>query len=190
MSTLVDQLATVVQRPKRADAARNFDALVEAARAVFAADGAGASLEEIARRAGVGIGTLYRNFPTRDDLIEAVYVGEVEALVVAAAATEKLPAEKALGAWLRRFVEYIGTKHALIEGLNRESTVFAQCRAVMYGSGEPVLARAQAAGAVRDDVNISDVVRLVSGVAAVAVDDDAQRQRLIGLALDGLRPVG
>ncbi|TPW76568.1 TetR/AcrR family transcriptional regulator [Schumannella soli] len=187
---MLDQLAGVVQRPKRADAARNYDALVAAAREIFARDGSGASLEEIARSAGVGIGTLYRNFPTRDDLIEAVYVEEVQSLVLAAQATESLPSEKALGAWLERFLEYVGTKRALLEGLNnRESTVFAQCRSVMYGSGEPVLQRAQAAGAVRGDVSISDVVRLISGVAGVVVDDDAQRDRLIQLAMDGLRPV-
>ncbi|TPX06187.1 TetR/AcrR family transcriptional regulator [Schumannella luteola] len=188
---MLAQLSSVVQRPKRADAARNYDALVAAARDIFARDGSGASLEEIARSAGVGIGTLYRNFPTRDELIEAVYVEEVQSLVLAAQATETLPSDKALGAWLERFLEYVGTKRALLEGLNnRESTVFAQCRSVMYGSGEPVLQRAQTAGAVRGDVSISDVVRLISGVAGVVVDDDAQRDRLIGLAMDGLRPVG
>src|SRR5689334_24275830 len=106
-----------VRRPQRADARRNFDALIAAARDAFAADGAGASLEDIARRAGVGIGTLYRNFPTRDALVEAVYVEEVEAVVRAAEDAASLEPWEAVQAWLRRFLLYVGTKKALLEGL-------------------------------------------------------------------------
>lgn len=175
------------RRPRRADARRNYDALVAAARAAFAEAGAGAPLDDIARRAEVGIGTLYRNFPTRDDLIEAVYVDEIASLVDAAEAASSLEPFDALAAWLDRFVLYVGTKRALLEGLNRDKAVFLQCREVMYEAGAPLLARAQQAGAVRDDVAIADVVKLVSGVAAVAVDDDAQQRRLIDLAVDGLR---
>jgi AcrR family transcriptional regulator len=123
------------RRPRRADAARNFDALVAAGREAFAEDGSGASLEDIARRAGVGIGTLYRNFPTRDDLIETLYLREVAALADAADEVADLAPWPALEAWLGRFVEYVGTKHVLLDGLNRESSVFAECRGVMLGAG-------------------------------------------------------
>jgi AcrR family transcriptional regulator len=178
---------TGVQRPHRADARRNFDALLVAARDAFAEQGTGASLEDIARRAGVGIGTLYRNFPTRDALIEAVYVAEVEKLVEAARESGSLAPWEAFEDWLHRFVAYIGTKRVLIESLNRESDVLVSCREAMYLSGEPVMRRAQEAGAARGDADIEDVVRLMSGVAAVAYPDEQQRERVITLAIDGLR---
>jgi AcrR family transcriptional regulator len=94
-----------VRRPHRADARRNFDALLNAARDAFAEHGSGASLEDIARRAGVGIGTLYRNFPTRQDLFDSVYVGEVEQLCRAAEEVAELPPWEAFVTWLRRFVD-------------------------------------------------------------------------------------
>src|SRR6266516_3407373 len=102
-----------VKRPQRADARRNFDALLTAARDAFAAKGVEASLEDIARSAGVGIGTLYRNFPTRQDLVKAVYLGEIEELCAAAEDVADLPPWEALSAWLRRFVEYAATKRAI-----------------------------------------------------------------------------
>ncbi|MBO9578818.1 MAG: TetR/AcrR family transcriptional regulator [Microbacteriaceae bacterium] len=178
---------TGVQRPQRADARRNFDALIAAARDAFAEHGAGASLEDIARRAEVGIGTLYRNFPTRDALVETVYVAEVERLIEAAERSEALEPWAALEYWLDAFVAYIGTKRALVEGINRESPVLAACRRTMYEAGEPVLRRAQAAGVARDDVAIEDVVRLIAGVAAVQFPDPEQRERVLGLAVDGIR---
>jgi AcrR family transcriptional regulator len=176
------------RRPQRADAARNFDALVAAGREAFAEEGSAASLEDIARRAGVGIGTLYRNFPTRDDLIETLYLGEVDALALAAEEFADLEPWEALRAWLDRFVSYVGTKHALLEGLNRRSPVLMECRAIMFAAGEPLLIRAQAAGEVDPDVTIGDVVKLVSGVAAVAsFDDESQRQRVLNLAINAIR---
>jgi AcrR family transcriptional regulator len=176
------------RRPRRADAARNFDALVEAGRAAFAQDGSAASLEDIARRAGVGIGTLYRNFPTRDDLIETLYIREVEALAQAADEVSALDPWDALAAWLDRFVQYVGTKHALLDSLNRESTVLLECRALMFDAGEPLLVRAQEAGVVDPDISISDVVRLVSGVAAVSsYENEEQRRRVLSLAIRGIR---
>ncbi|WP_203136804.1 TetR/AcrR family transcriptional regulator [Microbacterium sp. JZ31] len=178
---------TGIQRPQRADARRNFDALIAAARAAFAEHGTGASLEDIARRAEVGIGTLYRNFATRDALIEAVYVAEVEQLVAAADEAASLGPWPALESWVHRFIAYVGTKRVLIESLNRESDVLVSCRNAMFDAGAPLLRRAQEDGAVRDDVSIDDVVRLLSGVAGVAFPDEEQRMRVIGLALDGLR---
>lgn len=175
------------RRPRRADAARNFDALVAAGREAFGEDGAGASLEDIARRAGVGIGTLYRNFPTRDDLIETIYLSEVEALILAANDVADLEPWLALRAWLDRFVEYVGTKHALLAGLNGESRVFADCKASLLGAGSSLVKNAQASGDVKPELSVSDVVKLISAVSAVRADDEQQRRRLIDLAIDSLR---
>ena len=183
MTTIDD----VVRRPQRADARRNFDALIAAAREVFSAEGADASLEEIARRAGVGIGTLYRNFPTREALLEAVYVEEVQGLGRAADEVADLEPWDALETWLHRFLEYLRTKRALVEGMNKTSEVLAVCRAAMYEAGGPVLARAQAAGVARDDLSIEDAVRMIAGVSAVAYSDDEQRTRVLGVAIDALR---
>lgn len=177
-----------VQRPQRADARRNFEALLEAGRTAFAENGSDTSLEDIARRAGVGIGTLYRNFPTRESLVEALYLEEIASLVRVGEASAALEPWDALSSWLDRFVQYAATKRALIEGLNKDSDMFAQCRVVMYAAGEPVLQRAQASGEVRPDVDISDVVHLVSGIAGVNFTDPAQRERVLKLAIDGLRP--
>jgi AcrR family transcriptional regulator len=175
------------RRPKRADARRNFDALVDAGRAVFNEDGLDASLEEIARRAGVGIGTLYRNFPTRDELVEAVYLEEVASVAAYAGELEGKSPLDAFESWMRRFAAYGGTKQVLLEGMSRDSATFQACRGVVNEAGAPLLAKAQADGAVRDDVTIDDAIRLVYGLAGVAVPEPAQRDKLIGFALDGLR---
>lgn len=183
-----DQLGEVfARRPKRADARRNYDALIAAARQVFGDCGAGASLEEIARRAGVGIGTLYRNFPTRRDLFEAVYVEEVRALSASAADLADLSPWDALVGWLHRFVAYVGTKRALAEELVHDSEVFRSCRTEIYAAGEPLLRRAQQAGVARPDASFDDVVRLVSGIMAYQFPEPAQRDRVLAIALDGLR---
>jgi AcrR family transcriptional regulator len=184
------QVPIISERPKRADARRNYDKLLAAARAAFTETDADTSLEEIARRAGVGIGTLYRHFPTRQILIEAVYVDEVDALSRSARDLADLEPWEALAAWLRRFVEYVATKHALINELFAEgasSDVFASCRSALYAAGEPLLKQAQAAGQVRSDVEISDVLHLVSGIAKIPVADSAQLERILDVALDGLR---
>ncbi|BAL89881.1 putative TetR-family transcriptional regulator [Actinoplanes missouriensis 431] len=176
-----------VRRPQRADARRNFDALLAAARDVFAERGADASLEEIAKRAGVGIGTLYRNFPARQDLFEAVYVEEINQLAAAAEAAASLPPWQALQAWLKRFVAYAVTKRAIIDVLNRDSEMFRSSRATMYAAGEPLMARAQQAGEVRADASFDDVLRLVSGLTSAAFVDEEQRDRVLRFALDGIR---
>jgi len=177
-----------VRRPQRADARRNFDAVLAAARDAFAENGKDASLEDIARRAGVGIGTLYRNFPTRQDLFEAVFVEEINQLSESATAVASLPPWEALTAWLERFVAYVVTKRAVIEALNRESEMFASYRRTIFDAGEPLLERAQKEGAVRPDLSFDDLLRLVSGLTSAAYVDDTQRDRVLALALDGLRP--
>lgn len=174
-------------RPLRADARRNYDSLVNAARDVFAEQGTSASLEEIARRAEVGIGTLYRHFPTRDALVEAVYVEEVERMVRDAEEIAGHEDWEALDLWMRRLVAYVSAKKVLMEGLNRESPVLATCRVILYDSGRPILERAQKAGLARPDVSVEDAMRLVQGLAAVAFPSDEDRDRVVGLAVDGLR---
>ncbi|MER6085078.1 helix-turn-helix domain-containing protein [Streptomyces sp. NPDC001833] len=175
------------RRPHRKDAARNYDALVTAAREAFAERGADVSLEDVARRAGVGIGTLYRNFPTRRDLFESVYADEVNALCRAAVDLAGLEPWAALTSWLDRFTGYMVTKRAVREALNDESEIFQACRDSMYAAGGPLLERAQKAGVVRTDMEIGDLLRMVSGITATAFEDDAQRDRVLGIALDGVR---
>jgi AcrR family transcriptional regulator len=179
-----------VRRPLRADARRNFDALLAAARETFAEQSTDASLEEIARRAGVGIGTLYRNFPTRRDLFETVYVEEVNQLSAAAGAVAELPPWEALRVWLDRFVEYVVTKRAVMDALNRDSELFKACRTTMYQAGEPLMERARAAGEVRADASFDDLLRMISGLVSATFVDEAQRDRVLAFALDGIRPRG
>jgi AcrR family transcriptional regulator len=179
--------AITVTRPHRADARRNFDALLAAARDAFNRDGIDVPLEDIAREAGVGIATLYRNFPTRSDLVEAVYVSEIEELLQAARDAQEQEPWDALETWLRRFSGYVATKLAMLQGLNKDSELFRTCRAAMYDAAGPLFERAQAAGEVRADTNLDDVLRLVSGVTGSYYDSDEQRARVLTLALDAIR---
>lgn len=183
--------AQLVQRPKRADALRNYEKLIAAAREAFTQADRGASLEDIARRAGVGIGTLYRNFPTRAALIEAVYVDGVEGLATSATELADLDPWEALTTWLHRFVGYVGTKQALMDELfatgEDNAEVFATCRTALLTAGEGLLQRAQEAGVVREDLTMSEVIRLVGGIAKMPATDDVDAERLLTLALDGLR---
>ncbi len=175
------------RRPHRVDAARNFDAILAAGRKAFAAGGTDVSLDEIARQAGVGVATLYRNFPSREDLVEAVYVTEVDELCRYG---ERLAGRgdpwDALVSWLRRFVAYLGTKRILLDALDRESGAFRACRDALYATGEPLLARAQDAGRARPQVTIDDVLRFLLGVTSVPVRSRRQRERLLVMALAGL----
>jgi AcrR family transcriptional regulator len=184
-------VTTLAPRPKRADARRNYDKLVNAAREEFAEHGTSATLEEVARRAGVGIGTLYRHFPTRQDLLEAVYLEGVEGICRAVESYEDLPPWEALSGWLHEFVGFAATKRALAEDLlayiDRDSEVFTACGGAIYGAGEPLLKRAQEAGVVRPDADITDVTKMVSGIAAIRTADAEQIDRILGVALDGLR---
>jgi AcrR family transcriptional regulator len=184
-------------RPKRADARRNYDRLLSAALAAFAEHGADdASLEEIARRAGVGIGTLYRHFPTRQALLEAVYRDQVEALRARAdeLRESQSPAD-ALAAWLRALVAFSSTKQSLtkvlLETLGKDSDLLSACTMVICGAADTLLTRAQQAGVVRADADPVDVIRLVHAVNIATQrgpTDPGQTDRLLGLILDGLRP--
>jgi AcrR family transcriptional regulator len=180
-------------RRPRADAVRNRARIIETAREVFAARGAAASLEEIARGAGVGIGTLYRHFPTRDDLVEAVFRDRLDALEALA---EQLLASEAPGEALTIWLRAQLAQAASCRGLAAEAmlSMLAQydepsaCEA-MRRAGAALLARAQAAGEVRDGVDIDDLVRMVQAVslAAEESDDPGTAERLFGFVLDGVR---
>ncbi|MEA2299192.1 MAG: hypothetical protein QOF77_2128 [Solirubrobacteraceae bacterium] len=177
--------------PRRADAERNRQKLIAAAREAFAEGGTATSLEEIARRAQVGIGTLYRNFPNRQALLEAVYVEEVQGLCRSAADLAERPPWDALVDWLHRFVAYMATKQALAQELlayvDRDASLFQSCRTELYTAGEPLLARAQDAGVVRADADFAEVIQMVGGIAKIPSTDPGQVERILDMALDGLR---
>jgi len=178
----------------RADARRNYERLLAAAGEAFAERGADdVSLEEIARRAGVGIGTLYRHFPTRQALLEAVYRDQVDALGARAAelAQSDSPAA-ALAEWVTALVTFGKAKRslttALLEVLDRDSELLSSSRDVLRGATDELLERAQRAGVARTDVRGTDVMRLAHGVSMTADlgQDPDQAERMLALILDGL----
>jgi AcrR family transcriptional regulator len=179
------------RKPLRADARRNYEKVLVAARAAFGEVGSSASLEDIARDAGVGIGTLYRHFPTRQDLFEAVYVDQVDELCASAIKLAALPPWEAFSEWVRSFVGYMATKRALREVLlashGSGSEFFTTCRTDLYEAGGPLLKRAQDAGVARTDATIDDVLKLVSGITMVQYDQPQQMERVLSMAIDGLR---
>jgi AcrR family transcriptional regulator len=181
-------------RPQRADARRNHDRLLGAARAVFTEQGPDAPLEEVARRAGVGIGTLYRHFPTREALITAVFFDRIETLRARAEelAESESPVD-ALRLWLREQLD----EAAKMRGLGAMAMNLMLCEqqppqacAPMRDAGATLLARAQAAGEVRTDTDIDDLLHLVVGIGLAsedAPDGAALADRLFALMLDGVR---
>jgi AcrR family transcriptional regulator len=179
-------LALRAPRPHRADAARNFDALLDAARDVFNACGADAPLEDVAKRAGVSIATLYRNFPTREQLLETVYISEVEAVCRWADEVDQLGPWEGITSWLRRFVEYVGTKRAVAVGISHDSEAFRACCDALSVAGGPLLERAQEAGVMRSDVDIDDVMRFAIAYTLVNFVSAEQRDRMLAVAFDGL----
>lgn len=191
MSTIEDLPQVAAARPKRAIALRNYEKLIAAAREAFAEDGTSTSLEEIARRAEVGIGTLYRHFPNRQTLLEAVYVDELEALCDSAGDLTELPPWEALVGWLHRFVAYLATKQALAQELlsyvDLDAPLFQACRTALYAAGQPLLERAQQAQVVRADTNLTEVIQMVGGIAKIPSSDPEQIDHILEMALDGLR---
>jgi AcrR family transcriptional regulator len=182
---------TLLTRPKRADARRNYDKVLAAAREAFAEGGESTALEEIARRAGVGIGTLYRHFPNRQALVEALYLDEVDEVSRSAAQFSDADPWEALNGWLERFIGYLATKralaHELLNYLGPDASLFQASRASLFAAGEPLLERAQKAGVVREDATIGEVIQMVIGIAKIPTSDPAQTERILRLALDGLR---
>ncbi|MBO9532976.1 MAG: TetR/AcrR family transcriptional regulator [Solirubrobacteraceae bacterium] len=174
---------------RRADATRNRDRILEAARAAFADPAADVSMIEIARRAGVGSATLYRNFASRRELLEALYVDEVDALVDAAGADADTPGDELI-AWARSFYAYFASKRhvasALLEHADPDDPFFSTGRSRVIAAGTPLLAAAQQAGEIRPDLSLGQVLDLVGAVAKVS-DDDAYRAPILEAVLDGLR---
>ena len=190
-----DKLAMLDDIPAgmRADARRSRAKLLEAATAAFAEHGADAPLEDIARRAGVGIGTLYRHFPTRLDLQSAVFLSQVKG--VCARADDLIldsPTEQAFAAWVRMLTRYMVTKRglsrALIDSLGRDSELISSCSLAMRETVERLLKHAQEAGTIRPDVGALDVLRLVHGIGVATEQAPEDADRLLSLMLDGLRP--
>jgi AcrR family transcriptional regulator len=191
MSTTETGAQTLITRPKRADARRNYEKVLAAAREAFAEGGESTALEEIARRAGVGIGTLYRHFPSRQALLEALYVDEVEEMCRTAAELDGSDPWEALNGWFERFIAYIGTKRALaaelLNYLDQDAQLFQVCRTSLFEAGEPLLKSAQEAGVVRPDVTIGEVIQMVVGIAKIPAADPEQNAHILRIALDGLR---
>jgi len=179
------------QRAPRADVQRNRQKLLDAAREAFGEHGTSTALEDIARRAGVGIGTLYRHFPTRQHLIEAAYIEEIEAMARQAEGLEDLAPWDALVAFLHRYAGYANTKRALgdalLDFMSEDAEVLRSCRTIIHDAGEPLLRRAQDAGVVREDVTFTEVARMVGGIATIRGMAPAEVTRIIDVALDGLR---
>ncbi|KKD05072.1 TetR family transcriptional regulator [Streptomyces sp. WM6386] len=180
----------------RADARRNYDRLLAEARAAFAAHGAEASLEDVARRAGVGIGTLYRHFPNRNALLSAVFEDAVNDLLARASELRRSPEPcAALVTWLREMItqasEYRGLARALMSVGHDDTSALARCSDPIREAGGALLARAQDAGAVRQDVAIGDLLQLTHAIALAAEEtssDPDLADRLLMLTLRGLKP--
>lgn len=187
-------------RAQRADACRNRDRLLEVASAAFATLGIETSLEAIAKEAGVGIGTLYRHYPTRDALIEAVYRHNVELLCDGAdELRETLPPDEALAQWMQRFVAYVATKKGLATYLksvvSADSDLFQSSQARAQATISKLVDAATEAGTIRPGVDGMDLLRALSGVCMMTDQHSGPEQgaRVATLLMDGLRygaPVG
>ena len=191
--TATDRDVLEAGRPMRADARRNRERLVEAAREVFEEQGAGASMEAIAKKAGVGVGTLYRHFPNRIDVVEAVYETDVQVLADAAQrAVAELDPWPALEAFFDAFLRYARTKQVLLGELQvafeKNPDLRSRARALIDSSFDLVIENAKQAGEVRGDVSGSDLTQLVSPICVSSSVPPEQARRLLGMILDGLRP--
>jgi len=193
----VKRKATAQTRKPRADSARNRQLLMDAAKAGFSEVGLNVSLEEIARRAGVGIGTLYRHFPSREAVVEAVYRREVEHLAEAVPQLlETSPAGEALHKWMHLFVDYIATKRLIAPSLGaaagRSSTLYATSAELITRAISTLVKRAVASGDVREDIDPPDLLRALVGVSYGNPDAgwEASARRLIDILMDGLRRKG
>jgi AcrR family transcriptional regulator len=184
------------RRKPRTDAQLNRERILEVAKEAFTRRGANASLDDIAKEAGVGAGTLYRHFPTRDALIEAVYRTEVEKLAAAERKfAEAMPPIEALRAWMLLFVDYIATKQIIAPVLNTfvggPSKLYEASRAHIQGAIDGLVRRAIKSGDIRKDLEPFDLLRALIGVSNVASSPDWQQsvKRLVDILITGSRPV-
>jgi AcrR family transcriptional regulator len=189
-------MARAGERPLRADARRNRDKLLAAAVRVFSEEGLDAHFERIAKEAGVGSGTLYRNFPTREALIEAAYRNEVARLCDAVPdllATS--PPDEALRAWTRRFIDYATAKLGMADALRAVvasgSNPYAESHEMIQAALTSLMEAGTAAGAIRSDIRPTDMFAALAGIALTSAGPEhrEQAERLLDLTLDGLRPV-
>jgi len=185
-----------VQRKLRSDAQQNRERILEVAKEAFTRHGAEASLDDIAKQASVGAGTLYRHFPTRDALIEAVYRTEVEKLAAAERKlAESMPPVDALRAWMLLFVDYIATKQIIAPALNSvvggASKLYEGSRGQVQGAIKALVARAVKSGDIRDDLDPFDLLLPLIGVSNFAIGPDWQRsaRRLVDILIRGSQPV-
>jgi AcrR family transcriptional regulator len=176
---------------RRADAERNRDKILAAARSAFADPEAKVSMAEISRRAGVGMATLYRNFPGRRELLEALFSEEVNAICKAATTVGGETPGAVLAAWLQRFFAFVTTKRTiaseLLEHTDRGDPVFDTSRARVIAAGRPLLAAAQRAHEVRDNLTLEQILDMVIAIATIQ-GDTHYREPILQTTLDGLRP--
>jgi len=184
------------QRKLRTDAQQNRERILEVAKEAFTRFGANTSLDDIAKQADVGAGTLYRHFPTRDALLEAVYRSEVEKLAAAERElSSKLPPVEALRAWMLLFVDYIAAKHIIAPALNTlvggPSRLYEGSRALVQGAVQSLVKRAVESGDIRPDLEPFDLLRALIGVSNVATSPDWQQsaRRLVDILIAGSRPI-
>src|SRR5262249_610036 len=182
-------------RKPRLDALRNRERILEVAKGAFGRSGANASLEDIAKQAEVGAGTLYRHFPTRESLIEAVYRAEVEKMAAAERDfSQKLPPVEALRAWMFVFVDHIAAKHIIAPALKQvvggPSKLYEGSRPLVTGAIETLVKRAKKSGDIRKDLEPFDLLRALIGVSNVASGPDWQQsaRRLVDILISGSRP--
>jgi len=183
-------------RKPRRDAQRNRERILEVAKESFTHAGANTSLDDIAKKAGIGPGTLYRHFPTREELLEAVYRTEVEKLAAAERKfAETLPPIEALRAWMLLFVDYIATKRIIAPALNTlagaPSKVFEASHGQVWDAIRALVKRAIKSGDIRKDLDAIDLLRALIGVANVATSPDWQQsaRRLVEILIIGSRPM-
>jgi AcrR family transcriptional regulator len=178
---------------RRADAQRNRERILAAARTAFAEPGADVSMAEVARRAGVGMATLYRNCPGRRELLEALYADEVDALCAAVETVEGATPGARLEAWLRRFFAYFASKRniasALLEHVGGDDPVFHRNRARVLAAAAPLLDAAQRAGEVRDDLTLEQILDLTIAVGKLH-GEAGYVEPILEAAFDGLRAPG
>ena len=187
--------STTARKP-RVDALRNRERILEVAKAAFTREGANASLDEIAKQASVGAGTLYRHFPTRDELIEGVYRNEVEKLAAAAARfAETMSPLEALRAWMLLLVDYIAAKHIIAPALNSvvggPSRLYEGSRTMIQRAIDELVKRAKKSGDLRIDLDAFDLLRALIGVSHVGSGANWQQsaRRLVDILIAGSRPL-
>ncbi|MEU0684573.1 MULTISPECIES: TetR/AcrR family transcriptional regulator [Streptomyces] len=190
-------MAGQAHRPLRADAQRNREKILITAARVFTTEGLTTHMDRIAKEAGVGSATLYRNFPTREALVEAVYRNEVAQLCGSVPSLlERHPPEEALRAWTRLFLDYVTTKHGMIDALRAIAATganpYGNSREMIHTAVAALMDACAAAGTIRTDVPASDIGAALEGIALTSAGPDhrEQAERLLDLMLDGLKVRG